>query len=282
LVSGLLFVWQYWMTGDPFLNTYTLWWPYDKVGFGPGYGVTETGHNLGLARANTDHSLRVVWHDLFGWGSLSWLFLPIGLWAARRNGRALLIGSVFPALVLVYMAYFVSPWILGPRYYYEGLFSLTVLSAAGIATAAGWPLGSEETAPAASGRRVIRPLFVTALLTALVGMNLFFYAPNRLNGLYNLYGISRRDQEPFLTPEAQALTPALVIVHSERWMEYGALLDLQDPWLRTPFIFAWNMNAEVDAQVAASFPDRRVFHYYPEDPFTFYTAPLPEPPESQD
>mgnify|MGYP005861592863 FL=1 len=117
---------------------------------------------------------------------------------------------------------------------------------------------------------------VTGLVAGLVGINLLFYAPLRLASLHGLYRISRSDQAPFLTESAQALAPALVIVHSERWMSYGALLDLQDPDLGSPFIFAWNMNDEIDAKVARRYPNRAVFHYYPEQPYSFYPAPLPQ------
>ena len=38
LFVGLYLLWQYSLTGNALLNPYTLWWPYDKVGFGPGHG----------------------------------------------------------------------------------------------------------------------------------------------------------------------------------------------------------------------------------------------------
>ncbi len=52
-ISLLLFVWQYAVTGDPTLNPYTLWWSYDKIGFGPGHGHLTGGHTLDQAWINT-------------------------------------------------------------------------------------------------------------------------------------------------------------------------------------------------------------------------------------
>jgi hypothetical protein len=95
-----------------------------------------------------------------------------------------------------------------------------------------------------------------------------------MNGLY---GIERSDQDTFLTPGAKELAPALIIVHSERWMEYGALLDLEDPLLSTPFIFAWSNRPKIDILLAQDFPERTVYHYYPDEPYTFYASPRPEP-----
>jgi hypothetical protein len=265
-------LWQYVATGDPFLNPYTLWWSYDQVGFGPGHGHSETGHTLHKAYINTRHSLKVGVLDLFGWGRYSWIFLPFGLWAARRNGRALLIGSVFPVIVIFYLAYWIGSWLFGPRYFYEGLYSLTIFSAAGVAWLAGWPIRPGEPVRSRKGWLKLRPLLVTLALGVLVGINLTIYTPMRLDGMRGLYGIERSDQATFLVPQAQELAPALIIVETERWMEYGSLLELEDPFLTSPFIFAWSHTSQVDASLTADFPDRAVYYYDPGRPFYLSTT----------
>jgi hypothetical protein len=83
-----------------------------------------------------------------------------------------------------------------------------------------------------------RPLAMVALLALLVSTNLIFYTPQRLQMMRGLYGMERSDLDPFLTPEAQKLTPALIVVHPPNWMEYGVLLELQDPYLDTPFMLS--------------------------------------------
>ena len=274
---GIYLLWQYSLTGDALLNPYTLWWPYDRVGFGPGHGRGPAGHTLYLAWVNMRNSLEAGSYDLFGWGNLSWIFLPFGLWAARRNPKGLLIGSITVSLVLVYMTYWIGATLFGPRYYYEGLYSVTLLSAAGIAWLAGWPSRANFTLMHKTGWRKLRPLLVTLILGVFVGINLTLYLPSRLGAMYGLYNIERADQTPFLTPAAQSLTPALVIVHSARWMEYGALLDLEDPQLTTPFIFAWSISPITDAMLGTDFTNRMVYHYYPEQPFRLYKEPLSTP-----
>ncbi|OGO27123.1 MAG: hypothetical protein A2136_11005 [Chloroflexi bacterium RBG_16_54_11] len=280
---GLYLLWQHALTGDAWLNPYTLWWPYDKVGFGPGHGRDPGGHNLRLAWVNTRHNLDVGRYDLFGWGAFSWVFLPFGLWAARRNPQGLLTGSVVTSMVLVYMTYWIGGALFGPRYYYEGLFSLTLITAAGIAWLAGWPIRQADRFVQHVGWRKLRPLLVILVLGVLVGINLSLYLPIRLEGMFGLYWIERADQEPFETPSAQALAPALVIVHSERWMEYGALLDLENPELTSPFIFAWSISPTTDATLANDFavlpgePGRQVYHYYLGQPFKLYERPVTSP-----
>ncbi|MBN2548770.1 MAG: hypothetical protein JXB15_06420 [Anaerolineales bacterium] len=300
LMVSLHFAWQYAVTGDPFVNPYTLWWEYDRIGFGPGYGVTAEGHSLDQAWVNTRHSLWVGGRDLFGWGSHSWIFLPFGLLAVLflyfrprdlgillRSGRdclpALLLAGAPLSLGTVYLAYWIGSSLFGPRYFFESLYSLTIFSAAGIALLAGWSTrpGSQLALKSgwygswhrtiSEGFQNMRPLWVTALVGLLVALNLVFYTPLRLRGMFGLYDVQRSHLLPFQSASVQQYTPALIIVHpAEDWIEYGRLLELQTPFLDTPFIFIISRGAVVDNQVAAQFPERRVYHYFPSDPYTFY------------
>ena len=280
-IGSLQFVWQFIATGDPFFNLYTLWWEYDKIGFGPGYGVLPEGHSLRQAITTTRQTLQRTHEDIFGWWKLTWIFLPFGLVAIFKNRArrldGLLISSVFFSLLAVYLTYWIGAFLYGPRYYYEGFYSLTILSAAGIALLAGWPYRPEDRWKPKEGWERARSIGAGALLILLVGYNLIFYTPSRLGEMHGLYGVERTHTEPFLTPLAQALTPALVIVHpQEEWIEYGTLIELSSPYLDTPFIFILTRGPAADAIVIRAFPDRNVLHYYPDEPHNFYTAPRPE------
>lgn len=276
-VAGLYILWQFAVTGDPFLNPYTLWWPYDKVGFGPGHGTASQGHSLVHALANTRMNLRYGAFDLFGWGKYSWIFIPFGLLALilKRNWRAVLIGSVFGSLVIAYGFYWVGFWGFGPRYYYEGLYSLTLLSAAGLCFLAGCPIEPGGSWVKFSNWQRLRPLAVGAFLIFLVSSNLFYYTPDRLSGLHGLYGMERDMLRPFEIAEAQDLTPALVIVHASIWTEYGVFLDLANPYLDSPFIFVLSRTTEENTELTEIFSDRFVYHYFPDEPYMLYHAPRP-------
>lgn len=273
LLGSLHFAWQYAVTGDPTLNPYTLWWPYDKVGFGPGYGHSEGGHTLHQAWINTRFSLNVGAADLFGWYNLSWLFLPVGaaVLVYKRNGPALLVAALIPSLVILYMAYWIGSHLFGPRYYFEGLHAVVMVSAAGIAWLAGWPMRVGEPFVRREGwRRWLGPAML-ALVAVLVFASVRYYIPQRVYMLYNLYGVNRTALAPFETPEAQAMTPALIIVHTSKdWIEYGRLTTLQTPFLDTPFIFVISRGVRADQAVAAAFPNRTAYDYYPgKDPWKF-------------
>jgi len=276
-LASLIYVWQYAVTGDPFLNPYTLWWKYDKIGFGPGIGREPEGHTLRQAWINTRFGLRVGAADLFGWGRFSWVFLPFGLWVIRHNWKAWLVAAVFPSLFVFYLAYWIGASLFGPRYYFEGLYSLTLLSGAGIAFLAGWPTRPGAPWPQHIGLQRVRSLVVTGLVTLLVCFNLLVYTPLRVGGMYGLYGVRRANLEPFLSAEAQRYAPALVIVHPQKkWIEYGTLIELENPFLDTPFIFIISRGPKIDADVAAHFPERGVYHYYADEPYKLYTAPRPQ------
>ncbi len=270
LIGSLHLVWQFAVTGNPFLNPYTLWWEYDKIGFGPGFGVTDAGHNLKYAYQNLKFSLNAGYSDLFGWLRISWLFLPFGLWALGKERKTWAVLAVAPVLILIYMTYWVGAWVLGPRYYFEGLFSLTIATAAGIVWLAGWPLKNTQQYKTQKGIVRFRPLAVIALVILLVLGNLSFYIPERIGGMQNMFGISREKLTPFDEPEVKAFPPALIIVQTENWRDYAVLLELADPMLDSHLIFIWDRGSGPNRRVMDAFPDRTVYYYHPDDPWVFY------------
>ena len=264
-VAALVPLWQFAVTGDPMLNPYTLWWKYDKIGFGEGFGRQAGGHSLYWAWVNLKVSFKAGWGDFFGWGNASWLFLPFGVWALGRNARAWLVALVFPSIVLLYMAYWIGSDLYGPRYYYEGFFSLTLVSAAGMFWLA------ERVVKEG---RLHKWMQVATLLLGvfLIGYNLIVYLPKRLNEMTNLYGINRAMLAPFETEQAKELTPALVIVHFKKsWTEYGGLLELQNANLTSPFIFV--LSRGNDDALAQDYPGRNIVYYYTDEPNQFYKSP---------
>jgi hypothetical protein len=267
LFSGLYLIWQRVLTGDFLTNPYILYWPYDRIGFGPNVGLHPDGHKLKYAYWNTKFSLKIGMSDLFGWPKLSWLFLPFGILAIRKKPKALLVASLFFSLVLVYSLYWIGSWLFGPRYYFEGIFSLTLLTAAGIR----WLAGRISAAGRMKLLQQTRFVFTGLIVGVLVIGNLLYYLPIRLSGMNGLYGMNAGQMTPFQTSDAKELTPALVIVHPQHyWLEYGVLLELSDPQLDTPFIFIYERGPEFEQLVIDAFPDRTVIDYYPKEPFVFY------------
>jgi len=251
-VAALWPTWQWAQTGDPWRNLYTLWWPYDRVGFGPGIGVLESGHTLGQAWINTRHSLAAWRHDLFGWPFVSWIFLPFGMWALRRRSEAWVAAAVFPSLIVVYLAYWVGSWLLGPRYFVEAVPALAAVSAGGIVWLAG-------PAPARGRRIAIASLVVGLLLIDLAG-----YLPARLGGLRGLFGITRASLEAFQRVDPGAAV--VVVRRNPAWHGYGNLLTLTAPFRESALLLVYERGPEIDAAVVGLYPDLAAFVYDPAQP----------------
>jgi hypothetical protein len=265
LLIAILPLWNAALTGDPLLNLYTLWWEYDRIGFGPGVGVTESGHSLFLAWWNLRWSLRTGVHDLFGWPYISWIFLPFGLVALRRKWRGWLLFSIFPALILAYMAYWVGSWLYGPRYYFEALPGLAIVSAIGILWLGGW---LKQIFEGVSMQRVISG----SLILILIFLNLRFYLPPRLAMMNQLNDIAQSHLEPF---ENANLDRAVIIVHTiHRWTEYGTLLTLTAPFAdERDLVLVISRGPHADTRLASGYYGWEIFHYYSDTPNVFYREP---------
>jgi hypothetical protein len=283
----LLPAYQWAVTGDPWLNPYLLWWPYDRIGFGPGIGAMPGGHSPYYAWINLKQDLSRAATDVLGWPAMSWLplLLGLGLRPRRRIDWALL--APFACLVVAYLFYWIgSPARLwGPRYYFEGFGGLWILAALGLCKAWGWARvrGAAATLeapippkPVLSGSisgkhrgRWLRPAFL-AILLSMVTFNLAYHLPNRLQEAHGFYGISREQLRPI---REAGLENALVIVYAERWLEYGALLAGMSPTLDDPVVYARGGGDAADAAVISQFPGRSVYYLVRGELFTDHLLP---------
>lgn len=264
IFACLHFLWQAAVTGDPFLNPYTLWWSYDTIGFGPGHGIQAGGYKLIDLFSNIGINLYTASLDVHGWAGLSWLFLPAGIIAIWQNKKAWLICSVFPSLVFAYSFYWIGSWLLGPRYYYEGLPAWIYLTSAGIFWIARKAINRWQY----SGRWLFGLLIGSVLL--LTSLNFRYYIPIRVLGLHGLYGARQERLIPFQQPGTLSLAPALFVVSTHTdWIEYGSLIDLSSPFNDSPFLFTIDLGMEGICILSDAFPERYIYLYDPDTPFTF-------------
>jgi 4-amino-4-deoxy-L-arabinose transferase-like glycosyltransferase len=247
-VAVLLPVYQWAVTGDPWLNPYLLWWPYDKIGFGEGIGAMPGGHSLHYSWINLKQDLSRSATDVLGWPQLSWLPLLLGLFLRPRRPRDWALLAPFLSIVIAYLFYWIgSPERLwGPRYYFEGFGGLWLLAAVGLLKVWDWAGGRE---------RWLRPM-LGGVLAVMVALNLALNLPFRMQEAHGFYGISRSQLAPI---EEADLDNALVIVYAERWLEYGAMLGLMSPTLDDDVVYARGDGAVV-ADIIAAFPGRAVYY----------------------
>lgn len=248
-LAVLVPVYQWAVTGDPWLNPYVLWWPYDRIGLGPGIGAMPGGHSLRYAWINLKQDLSGTATDALGWPMLSWLPLFLGLALRPRRLRDWALLAPFTCLVIAYLFYWIgSPARLwGPRYYFEGFAGLWLLSAVGLLKVWDW---------AQDQRRWVRPALIGVLIL-MVSLNLTVNLPYRMEEAYGFYGITRAQLQPI---EEADLHNALVIVYAERWLEYGAMLSEMSPTLDDDVVYARGSGAEIDEVVISEYPGRAIYY----------------------
>jgi hypothetical protein len=119
------------LTGSAFLPPLSLWSDLDRIGFGLTVG-TRGGHDLSTALGNSWANTAVLLRHLFGWPSYLTLALacvPFVLGSNNRWDRMLLICAV--GLGVAHWLYWSDGIIYGPRYAFEAVAALALLTARG-------------------------------------------------------------------------------------------------------------------------------------------------------
>jgi hypothetical protein len=245
-------LWQAALTGDPWRNLYTLWWPYDRYGFGAGIGVADSGHSLQLARWNTRLSLESGARDLFGWFSFSWILLPAGLWAHRKSRELWLLLGCAASLIMVYGGYWVGSWLYGPRYYFEGIPAACILSAGAFDWLSGWDYRSQNR------WQLARRWSILMLLAVLVGVNIFSYLPTRMEDVRSINGMSSDSR--WLLEELDSDYTLVFIETQESWWEYGLYVPLAPPFSDMNLQVVIDRGPEVNQSVIEANPGWEVLH----------------------
>lgn len=153
---GLLFAFNYAVTGQVRSELYTLQWEYDKPGFGEGYGLMPGGHSLTYGWRNFNADLYVWQRDLLGWTlhpalegylkdnlnygvgvGLAYLFIALGLIAGRKNEWVWLLFELLIALFIAQLTYWIGSAVYGSavysvRYYYEATGGVILVIAFGL------------------------------------------------------------------------------------------------------------------------------------------------------
>ena len=247
LTTALLPLYRWGLSGDPTFNPYLLVWPYDKVGFGPDVG--PLGYSLADAIfINTRLKLTALGTGLFGWpGWSNLLFMPL-IFISRRANRWdwLLLGSL-AGMIFVHLFYWAFGGIDGgfPRYYYDALPALLLLTARGIVILS-------------EGLRRWRPRLAYAPAALVVGLTLYavvFRWPGLVQEQQGKYGITPASVR--LVAQAKLPEPALVLVQGvETWSDFAAPFVANSPGLEGPVVYAIDWGPETRRRVRAQFPGR--------------------------
>jgi hypothetical protein len=240
-----------WMTGDPLLPPFYVYWPRDRIGFGPlrGMGAGPEAWDgpwvalhtpwQGLADLGTNLVLLDRW--IFGiQGSLAAAVL-VALAGLRRSGLTAERGVLLAALVLQPLLYTLLWWPgrspMGPVYYFEMLLPVVVLAASAL-----------------SGLVRGRLRWLAAALVFLVALEegwrlRILPTLGRLERLTSLQEQSLQQIARRVEPPALVLVPA-----SHLGKPFGALVNGPDP-ASQPILYALD-RGEHNAELLARFPGR--------------------------
>lgn len=263
-------------TGNPLVFGYELWWPFDRVGFGPGHGPGEgenAGHTLANGIFNTRFNLHLLEQVLFGWPGRTEL-IPLGIalvvaiggllygfFSFRRDSSHsrepflwdLVLAAQVLSLVAVHIAYWTSGQMYGPRYYFEAVASLALLTARGLLHL--WHglqlLWQGITLQAVLPLRL--RLSGLAVLLFLVSWGIIQVGLPWWLSLRGWYDITA---QPAARVAASGIRHAIVFVPAERWTDYAPFFIRNSPWLDTEILYAWDHGPEENDLVRQAFPDR--------------------------
>jgi hypothetical protein len=245
-VSALLPLYNFAVTGSPFTNTNTLWWPYDTVGFGPNIGRIG-GHTLPLGLLNARLDLAAFQTALTGWPApfgFPLVVLPLlaGLLLAPRSRNDLLLFLPPLFLIAAHVAYWARAGeYYGGRYYSEGMPFL-------------WLIASRGLLKFSTGKWRLR--LVRVALPAFLAWSLAFQILPRFERGRGLYGISRGR---IAAAASAGLHNAVIFVRIREWTDYAAYSWLDSPFLDDDVIFARDLGADRNAALLQAFPGREAY-----------------------
>lgn len=255
------------LSGSPWVSPRTLFFPGDHWGFGLGVGFYGD-HTLAAGFVNLDELLTILAIDLFGWPfylTLAFLAMPFIVWRAKGADWLLLVSLVL--MTGAFVGYFYHGIYLGPRYIFESLPFLLILTARGILTLGARALDLAQAVSkwlaTRSGLAMVQPRPVSSIATivlvvGLVLCNLLYFMPRQivLHQDYTSFpaGYHFNLSEIYHPPVHHA-----IVVTDDYTVYQLILFPLNDPLLHGDVIYAWASNAADYAELRANFPGRSLY-----------------------
>jgi hypothetical protein len=242
-------------TGDPLLSPYVIFWPYDRLGFGPGHGPLPEGNTVWLGLSSALAALGHLANHLHGWPTLSLSFVVLLFLFHPRRQADLFLAAISVSLVFGYALYWTSGDVFGPRYAYEATSALLILSAAGISRV--WRFVAARDR-GGLWRGVRRTTLLTVLLVVLTIGNLAGYLPWQIRRYHGLYGVTGETRELLLAAD---LENALVVVQDDDgWKDYAVAFSMNAPTLDGSVVYANDCGSYND-ELLARYAGRQVYWF---------------------
>ena len=253
--AGITLAFNVYLTQNAWISPRTLFFPGDRWGFGANIGFYGQ-HTIAAGLVNLDENLTLLAIDLYGWPfycTLAFIALPfITRRATKIDWALLLCASIMTAS---FVGYFYHGIYLGPRYLFETLPFLLMLTARGIIT-----LGTYSTNFAYSVFQLLKdrqtqkeqewdwtawlPTFT--LVTLLVGCNLIYFLPRQIEIHQNYSGLPVGENIDLTAIYHPTVHNAVIVTGDSAIYQYD-LFALNDPALHGDILYAL---ADTDTQYA--------------------------------
>jgi len=251
----LLLAYNWAMTGNPLLT------PRGREGLGLEL-LSGRGFSLSKWSHITETNLSMLMAQLFGWPAFSLAFAAaVLIWGRQKESWVL--ASVCVAMVIGYSGINYLFHLFGPRFWYEGLFAVLLLSGAGlVAMGRTGARAMEALRGRARGPVPPQPWIAAGccVIAVLVLYNVKSFAPvfaPRLDGYNGISGVDKR------VIEEAKLRNAIVfaqIKNKSDWQDYGRVMWMNHPILeRGAIIVAKDLGERHNTALAAAYPGRQLY-----------------------
>lgn len=260
---GVYLLYDYAQTGAGLVTPRMLFSPADHLGFGQGVGFYGQ-HTVAAGLVNLDELLTSLSIDLYGWPFyLTLALLPLAFVGQRARRRWDVFCLVLPcAFAAAQVAYFYHGIYLGPRYLFDTLPFLALLTARGITNLPRLLVDvAPQIRPAATAARfaVTARVVVAACVGALLLCNLLYYLPRQLALHTNFSGLPAT--QPVDVGAVYRMQPPQAVVLTESWSVYNNVLwPLNDPSLSGQTLYAYAPSLDLVDVLQSEYPNRRFYN----------------------
>lgn len=279
------------MTGNAFTTTYDKYYRKDVVGTVVGLGGA-TGITFSHGVNNLDTFISSLMVAVFPWPY--WLVLAPMLVAfvkPRLNLRDAWLGLGFLGIVASYFFYVNAPICYGPRYYFEALPYILILSARGLLLPVAWARWILSRVHPKKAEPAVR---VSRLLSGLVILAIIGYSvlnPTAYRKIIkDLRYMNALETKILKTVESEQIANAVVFVKPPKqpmdWTDFGSVFPQNSPTFDSSVVYARHLGKQADRLLLNFYPGRRVYlasyktgRVEPYEPATF-PEPRWSPPDS--
>ncbi|MEO6889930.1 MAG: glycosyltransferase family 39 protein, partial [Ktedonobacteraceae bacterium] len=257
------------LTGSPWLTPRQLFFAGDHWGFGMGVGFYGQ-HTIAAGLVNLDELLTILAIDLFGWPFyLTLAFIAIPFLTRRANGTDWLLLLWTLIMTGAYIGYFYHGIYLGPRYLFETLPFLLVLTARGILALGASALEVRQavgnrlnmrraTGPLQLARSPAISVVTIAIVACLLACNLLYFTP-RQTAVYQNYTGLPLGMHVDLAAVYHPPMHHTIVVTDNYWLYAFVLFPLNDPQLHSDVIYASASNQAQYVELRQAFPGRTLY-----------------------